>query len=234
MILCGMCGGSSDRVLGVEWISNTEARCAHCRQQADRISAEERTLIVQELKAAGFDLEAQYILDRRTQECPGSECPLCTGAACRKCGAGLRSPMPGDPDCDHDSVERHHDYTAVRGGMSDPGSPVLTTEDRLTDNVRRLALLLDWVPSTDDRLTCLVCGTEHCDVEAKTRDRNGTTWSGAHGKCLKLPAAQPPKPKLSERLGCHHCGIEIVGIPTLFKGGPCPGCSKPNSTWKVL
>lgn len=39
-------------------------------------------------------------------ECPGPDCPLCSGEACDLCGAGLNVD-PNRPPCDHDVIERH-------------------------------------------------------------------------------------------------------------------------------
>lgn len=40
--------------------------------------------------------------------CPSEECPLCTGEACQKCGAGLwRNPAIDGVPCEHDVCARH-------------------------------------------------------------------------------------------------------------------------------
>lgn len=46
----------------------------------------------------------------RDRECPGSDCMMCNGEACKLCGAGcwIGSNKPQSP-CEHDVIERHTD-----------------------------------------------------------------------------------------------------------------------------
>lgn len=57
---------------------------------------------------------------------------------------------------------------------------------RLREAVRILGRQLDWTPTNDPRLTCLVCGAEGCTHEIRTRHAGQTSWYGAHGSCLNM------------------------------------------------
>lgn len=57
-------------------------------------------------------------------QCIPDECPMCTGEACNKCGAGCWNPTVAD--CDHDVLERHH--PCLKEG-SQPALPPSPTEE---------------------------------------------------------------------------------------------------------
>lgn len=42
----------------------------------------------------------------RKPRCPSADCPMCSGEACGKCGAGCSTDY-GRPHCEHDVIERH-------------------------------------------------------------------------------------------------------------------------------
>lgn len=44
--------------------------------------------------------------------CPSDQCPMCTGEACRRCGAGCWSNVR---DCDHGVLERHEEPEPING-----------------------------------------------------------------------------------------------------------------------
>lgn len=67
---------------------------------------------------------------------------------------------------------------------------------RLREAVRLLGRLVAWTPTTDPRITCLVCGFEACTHEIRIRDSLQTVWSGVHETCLnfriKIPTSDDP------------------------------------------
>lgn len=46
-------------------------------------------------------------------ECPGERCPMCSGALCSLCGAGV---IPLEWVCEHDVIERHENEEDEREG----------------------------------------------------------------------------------------------------------------------
>ena len=51
------------------------------------------------------------LLGRRAADphpaCPGPDCPMCNGEVCNLCGAGTSLRSSNEPDCEHDTAERH-------------------------------------------------------------------------------------------------------------------------------
>lgn len=113
-------------------------------------------------------------------DCPGPNCPMCSGAVCVKCGAGAtRNPAVDGVLCEHDGAERYEEPTPRRRVVRRP--KLITSDEARTIRADLTPVLL-----CDRMGHPRVVSTQHCAC--------------GHQLYPEVEVAPPPAPKPRKRL----------------------------------
>lgn len=115
--------------------------------------------------------------------CPSSDCLMCSGEACDKCGAGCWNNDPKRPRCEHDVLERHE---KPREAAKDSPAPLIPPGYRLADGWEALG------PSTAEQRG--KCSIRWHDRDARYASRRAME-SACDDECaIRLGALVPVEP----------------------------------------